>query len=54
MGSVAVKDCIYYYQDFITDDRGTKCEHEAQWNHFILNFLFLKKKQLGWLSLRGN
>jgi len=44
MGSVAIKDFAFYYQDYSSSGRGTKCECEAQWNHFILNFLFLKKQ----------
>ena len=40
MISVATKDLIYYYQDCSTDGRGTKCEREAQLNHFILNNFF--------------
>jgi len=41
MGSVAVKNFVFYYQDYSTDSSGMKCEHEVQWNDFILHLFTL-------------
>jgi hypothetical protein len=39
MGSVTVKDFIYYYQNCSTDGRGMKCEHEAQVESLYFKFV---------------